>query len=259
MNHRRVQRTLFRMQLDPAFAARIRVGAPDATAGLDEDELRLLRAADPVAIAADRDERRRRQFLSNVSSEFALSIASGLGEAGFASSPELHDAVRRDASLPLAFARYADRCTREASSALRALVALETALAHARRELRATPAPKAGELALAGSVRLVEVPGGTLALAADQRAAVDAGAPLRILALPPEPDETLLVRSAPAASAFRLREVAVEHVSPALATLLRATLAPTSRASLAARLALPEADLASVVDELVRDGVLVSG
>ena len=259
MNHRQVQRTLFRMQLDPAFAARMRAGAPDVTSDLGAGELRLLRDADPNAIAADRDGKRRRQFLANVSSEFGLSVAAGLDVEGFTSSAEFHDAVRSDASLPMSFARYAAGCTLAQPAPLRALVLLESALAQGRRGLRKAPEPRPGELALAGSATLVDAPGGTLRLAADLRAALDAGTALPAFLLPLAANETLLLRASPAASAFRLREVSVEHVSPALASLLRETLSPCSRRALGARLALSSGDLESVVDELVADGVLAEG
>jgi hypothetical protein len=256
MNHRLVQRTLFRMQLDPGFAARLQTGAPEEADGLGAAELRLLRGADPRALAADRDGKRRRQFLANVSSEFGLSVAGGLDVEGFTTSVEFHEAVRADASLPVAFARYAGRCSHAEPAPLRALIALECALSRARREDRVTPKLRPGELALAATATLVDVPGGTLALAANQRAALDAGMALPILLLPPAVDETLLVRATPAASAFRLRDVAVEHVSPALASLLRETRRPCSRATLGAKLAIAPDDLKEILDELVADGVL---
>jgi hypothetical protein len=257
MNHRLVQRTLFRMQLDPGFAARLRRDAREEAGELGADELRVLRGADPRALAADRDGKRRRQFLANVSSEFALSVAGGLDVEGFTTSAEFHDAVRADASLPVAFARYAGRCSHAEPAPLRALIALETALARARREDRAAPRLGPGELVLAATASLIDVPGGTLALAANQRAALDAGMALPILLLPPAVDETLLVRASPAASDFRLRDVAVEHVSPALASLLRETRRPCRRATLGAKLAIAPDDLVAILDELIADGVLV--
>lgn len=135
MDHRRVQRALFRMQLDPGFAARLYAGDPQASADLGTEKRNLLRSAAPVALCADRDGKRRAQFLANVSSEFALSRAAGLGVGGFPSSDEFHGALLSDQSLALALARYAIRCTREKPRALRALIALESALAIERAEL----------------------------------------------------------------------------------------------------------------------------
>src|SRR5262249_12871534 len=146
-NHRAVQRALFRMQLDPSFAARLRAGEADAQLG--PAELALLRAADPIALSADRDLRRLGQFLRNVSEEFTLSRAAGGSAEGFPSSPEFHDAVQFDRSLPLAFGRYAERCSASGLPAAQAFAALESALARARRELRAASLPGAHELALA--------------------------------------------------------------------------------------------------------------
>lgn len=263
MNHRRVQRTLFRMQLDPDFATRVRTGAPgigrDADEDLGEAELRLLRNADPAALEADREGKRRRQFLANVCSEFPLSTAGGLEPDGFTSSREFHEAVRSDSSLPLAFADYALRCSPAEIAPLRALIALEVALTRARRAQRKAPEPRRGEVALAASASLVDLPGGTLGLAANQRAALDAGIALPILLLPPAPDETLLLRATPASSAFRLADVSVEGVSPALAALLREAQVGCTRQSLGAKLAISSADLEAVLDELVADGVLAEG
>jgi len=258
MDHRRVQRTLFRMQLDPAFASRLRAGEADASKGLEPVELRLLRRADPSAVSADRDGKRRAQFLANVSSEFRLSIAAGLDVDGFTASREFHEAAQSDASLPLALSCYALRCSSDQPRPLRALVALERALARARRELRPSRAPSPGEVVLAAWVSLASLPAGTLALAERLRAALDAGAKPPELVLSSERDETLLVRSAPAATPFRLRAVEVEHTSPALAALLRAACLPATRAALAAALSTDLADLDPVIDDLIADRVLVA-
>ncbi len=259
MDHRRVQRTLFRMQLDPDFASRLRSGEAHASCDLAAEELRLLRAASPAAVSADLAGKRRAQFLANVSSEFPLSIAAGLENHGFGASAEFHAAVCAEQSLPLAFARYALRCTREQPRALRALVALESALTRARRELRPCRPPSSGEVALAARVFLEECPAGTLALAERVRAALDAGAESPALVLASAPDETLLVLSAPAAAPFRLRTARVEHVSPALAALLRAACEPVTRDALVAALSTDRAELDPVIDELIADRLLVAG
>jgi hypothetical protein len=243
MNHRAVQRTLFRMQLDPDFV-------PGAEDGLGAEELALLRRADPVALSADREGRRRAQFLRNVTEEFALSCAAGVPAEGFASSPELHDAVRADASLPLAFGRYAERCSATGLPAQRALVVLELALARARREPRACVAPAAGELALAPWAWLVSVPEGTLDLAARLRAALDGGEPVSALRLEPGGDETVLVLAEREPAPFRLRAVEAELVSPDLAHLLASLERPRTRRALGG-------ELDAVLAELRADGVLI--
>ena len=237
MNHRAVQRALFRMQLDPGFAARLRAGG--AAPGLGAAELALLRGADAAGLSADRDRRRRGQFLRNVSGEFARSCAAGVSAEAFTSSPEFHAAVAGDASLPLAFGSYAARCSASGSRAQRALVALERALARARRELRAEVAPGPGELMLAPRAWLVTLPAGTLELAAGARAA-----------LAPAGEETVLVLGARERAPFRLREVEAELVSPDLARLLESLERPRSRCEL-------RADGNGIVDELLADGVLV--
>jgi hypothetical protein len=236
VNHRAVQRALFRMQLDPGFA-------PGPEDGLGPEELALLRAADPVALSADRDGRRRAQFLRNVSEEFALSCAAGVAADAFTRSPEFHEAVRGDRSLPLAFGRYAERCSASAALEQRALVALEQAMARARRELRAARKPGPGEVALAPWAWLVRVPAGTLELAARVR---------RTLDRPGDADETVLVTAEREAAPFRLRAVEAELVSPALAELLASLVEPRPRAALD-----PDAD--GIVAELLAEGVLQSG
>jgi hypothetical protein len=258
VDHRRLQRTLFRMQLDPGFASRVRAGGAEAGVGLGAEELRLLRGVDPIALAADRDGRRRAQFLANVSGELALSVAGGLDPEGFTASAEFHEAVRDDRSLPLAFARYAFRCTRAAPRALRALVALESALTRARRELQARPEARPGEIVLAPWVALEDLPKGTLALAACLRTALDTGGALPAVALDGSGNETLLIRAVPGVRPFRLRDVEVEQVSPALAALLRAALEARTRAALAKRVSTPRAELDPVIADLLAEGILVA-
>ncbi len=252
MDHRRLQRALFRMQLDPGFAARLRVGDAEAARGLAKPELELLLDADARAVSADRDGRRAAQFLANVASEFPLSCAAGLSVDGFTSSAEFHDAVCADASLLLALARYASRRSGELTPAVRALVALEAALVRARRELRRVRAPGAGEVALAPWAWAVTLPEGTLALATDMHAALDRGAALPAFAISPARGEILLLRAEPEPKAFRLRAVEVEALSPALGALLLDLHEPRVRSEL-------NRDADEVVAELLADRVLVAG
>jgi len=246
VNHRAVQRALFRMQLDPGFAARLRAGESDAQLGAEE--LALLRAADPIALGADREQRRRRQFLHNVSEEFARSCAAGVPAEGFTSSPEFHEAVQRDASLPLAFGRYAERCSETGSPSLRALVKLERALARARREWRDGRFPAEDEIALAQGSWLVRLPEGTLDLASGTRRELG----------PAGREETVLI-SVRRRAQFGLGEVEAEALTPDLAGLLDAALVPRTFADLARACGETESELAEVVAGLVDDGVLVEG
>ena len=243
IDHRRLQRALFRMQLDPGFA-------PGAELG--PRERALLAAAHPAAISADAGGRRRAQFLHNVTSEFPLSLATakdaGLAER-FTGSREFHDAVVNDASLPLAFAEYL------AAAAPGPLVALETSLARARRARRALPALRPGEVALAPWAELLELPAGTLAAAERVRAALDAGATVPIAAVDGRGSETLLLRREPEPAPFRLASVEVELLSPALARLLE-RIAREREVSAAG---LTRAELDEIVAGLVVDRVLVAG
>lgn len=257
MNHRAAQRALFRMQLDPGFAERVRARDPEAvtSAGLGPDELELLARADPAGISADAGGRRRAQFLRNVTSEFALSLAVADGEKlveGFTASREFHEAVSRDESLPLAFADHL--VSHRLRGAAGALAALERAMALARRhplgELGVTP----GHVVLAPGNFLVRVPAGTLAAAARVRAALDRGERAPALDVPaPPPFEELLLRRTDA-SPFQLPEVEVESLSPALAELLTRVERPRPRAELAS-----DPELEEVVGELLAEGILVAG
>jgi hypothetical protein len=257
VNHRAVQRALFRMQLDPGFAARLRAGESEAQLGAAE--LALLRAADPVALSADRDLRRLGQFLRNVSEEFALSRAAGVPAEGFPRSPEFHEAVQFDRTLPLAFGRYAERCSASGSPGARALAALECALARARRELRAATSPGRDERALAPWAWLLGLPSGTLDLAVRLREALERGAPLPAIGALGEGEEVVLIVAEREAVPFRLRDVQAEPLSPDLARLLDAAQKPRTLAQLAIACGEPESDVAEIAAELVADGVLVAG
>jgi hypothetical protein len=268
MNHRAIQRALFRMQLDPAFAARLRgreAGAVEST-GLTFGELALLASADVAGVSADRDGKRRSQFLRNVTSEFALSLAAA-GDAQladeFTRSREFHEAVTADASLPLAFAKYLAGRLASSSALPRALAALETALARARRARRSAPALAPGEVALAPWAERVSVPAGTLEAAARVRSALDRGEPIAAGAAVSESEyETLLVRRAPEPRPFRLADVEVESLSPALDALLARAEKPLSAAERVAHAraaGISEAELTEIVAELLAERILIAG
>jgi len=256
------------MQLDPGFAARIGARDPAAarSAGLGADELALLAAADPAALTADREGRRRAQFLRNVAGEFALSLAAAARPEladEFPASPELHAAVAADGSLPLAFARFLAARTETGPPLVRALVALEGGLARLRRELRPPAELEPGELALAPWVELLALPAGTLAAAGALRAALDRADPTPIgVGVIEAATERLLLRRAPEPPPFGLPAVEVEELSPALAELLaRAArpLGPEARAALAQALEVAPTELEEIAAGLVAERVLVAG
>jgi uncharacterized protein (UPF0276 family) len=266
---RRIQRTLVRMQHDPGFAARLRArdGAALDSTGLAPEDAALLCAADAVAVAADRDDARAAQLLRNVASEFRASAAVGPhgdGSAdwtlGFPRSGFFHEAIASDASLPLAFARYAESCAEAAPSALfRALVALDAAMARARRDGAIESTPIGDAVRLAAGAALVALPAGTHAAAAAL-----AGDPAdRALRVDAEAREHVLVaRVGPPARFGRLPELRVEPLAAAVAALLAAARTPLDAAGLArfaAEHELEVAELDAVVDEFVADGVLVRG
>ncbi|MEQ1572384.1 MAG: DUF692 family multinuclear iron-containing protein, partial [Myxococcota bacterium] len=109
VDHRGVQRTLFRMSLDPAFAAAVRAAPPPE---LGEPAGRWLREVDPTLLEADPDRGRVRQLVGNVALELQHTVRAA-GEAAaldlFPASPELHHALAHDTPLVLAFAAYLDR------------------------------------------------------------------------------------------------------------------------------------------------------
>jgi uncharacterized protein len=107
IDHRRVQRTLFRMLVDPAFAQSVRQSGPE---GLESPASDWLRTVDLDLLAADPDEARLRQLLGNVVLEFVHTVRAAPGlVVPFAASPELHRAIAEDTPLPFAFAAYAHR------------------------------------------------------------------------------------------------------------------------------------------------------
>lgn len=277
MDGRRLQRTVFRMQHDAAFAARLLRGDPDAlgSTGLGAEELASLRAVPPVAFSADRGGHRAAQLLRNVSSELPLSVAVGPdGQGGrgwieaFPATHRFHDAVARDARLPCAFARHAEEAAEGASPAFRALVGLESALVFARR----SPAPEpvaplpSGWVRRAARARLLRLPEGAFALAERVREALEAGAAKVAAtaaqgALGPS-EETILLLVRPAPSRWTLPEIHVEPLPALVAAFLEAAASPRSpsdRAGFAAQHGLEAGEVERVVREFVAEGALDAG
>jgi hypothetical protein len=265
--HRALQRGLFRMQMDPTFAARVLARDPGATAtlGLAADDLELLLELDPAAVAADAHGRRKDQMLGNLASEYGLTAVVGPDDllAGFLASREMHAAIRADRPLPLAFGSYAARVAADrGDDALVALIALERAMVALRRAPEPAPAcpPPAGadELHLSPRACLVRLRAGTLAWAAALRDA------LRMRLPHPTPDlgdgeETVLLLAAESAP-HALPDVRPEVLEPPVALLLeraRDGVGRGARASLAADLGAAPEDLEAFAESLVADGVLV--
>jgi hypothetical protein len=266
VNHRGLQRSLYRMQLDPGFAARLcaRDAEAEASTGLGQAELAWLRAVDPAAISADRDGRRRAQLLRNVAGEFALSCAVAPTADwldAFPASPQFHRAIAGDTSLALAFGDYARERAAGASESFASLVALECALARARRATRALPPLPAGTLALAPVAWLVELRDGVFAWATALRAALDRGKPAPRATLRGGEREIVLVAADPAPVATgRVRGVRAERLEPLVADFLAACeagLPERERSAFASRRDVDPADVESVAREFLAEGVLV--
>jgi hypothetical protein len=274
MDHRRLQRALFRMQHDPGFAARLRAGDREAAAstGLGEAELAWLRGADPVALSADREGRRAAQLLRNVGSELRLATAlgpAGDGDpawlAGFPRSGRFHRAVSDGTPLPLALADWAEeRAAGAPSPTFRAFVSLEAALLRARRDVALPATVPEGAVLRAPSARLLVLPAGTHAAATAFASALAAGMGRLPLAVEASGSETVLFAADARADARfgRLRPVRVEPLEPLVAELLRRAAWPLDRAARAAFAAeheLEPGEVEAVVDEYRADGVLVGG
>ncbi len=265
IDHRRIQRTLFRMQHDARFAERLRARDDDAIAStaLDADSLALLLAAPVAAVEADPGGKRRAQFLRNVSSEHALTCARAGAEIveSFTTSPEFHAAMREDRSLPLAFADHAVRWSAATEDALlRALARVEQAMASLRRGPFARVGAPPGGLALGERAEILSLPGGTIAAAARLRQALDANA-----AVPGDLDigvdagEFALVLGGPRPSPHQLASVSIERLNALAGELLSLCAGPATAADLAAfrtRHEVTEPELAAFTAGLIADGAL---
>lgn len=268
-----LQRTLFRCQMDPAFARRWRGGDAEARRGdgLSPSARDLLVAASTEGVGADNGGRRSAQVLGNVSLECSATVALAMDGgrdsgfvAEFVASPEFHGAVMADAALPPAFAAYATARTSGSDDAfLRAVAHLERALVEVRRMPDGTP-PPAGTFGVSPAVAVVSVPEGTLD---GWLAVLDALRAGKLSKLPraasgPE-DEYILLSKGGSSGAFAPPPGAAELLDPGTAALLRAAaIHPLSEEDIAALARDHEADPADVrglVDSLVADGVLVYG
>lgn len=271
-DHRKLQRALFRMQVDPTFARAVfaREDGAVASTGLQREDLALLLAVDPRAVAADPGDRRRTQILGNAASEYPASLAVGTTNArtrsllhDFAAAPELHAALVRDEGLPLAFGDYAGGVANAAGDALLgALVALERALVLRRRRQAREPRPAPDELALSGRADVLSVPAGTHAAASALRTALERGSAPERPALGGG-QEQLLLLAAVRTSAFRLPEIGVERLEPPadklFARLARGPLGAQERERFATAHGAELAQLDGYLQEFVAEGALVRG
>lgn len=179
MSHFAVQRVVVRMLHDAAFARAVYddVNAATRDCGLSEAERAWLVTPDPRAYAVD--PLRRTRALTGLLEEYAVACALLVREYGrehalealdaFFSSPSFHAGVQHGASLAGCFGAWmaGDSLTSEGGD-VRAVVALEAALARARRnrdfapDLPGSPSsdPTRAALVLAPGVVVHEAPRG---------------------------------------------------------------------------------------------------
>jgi hypothetical protein len=261
------------MQLDAGFAERLRAGDADAvgSTALAPTDLELLLAADPAGVGADAGGKRRAQFLRNVASEHALTLArarqldlADVLTEGFTASRAFHACVAADGRLPLAFGAWAlERAEEHGEPLASALARLELTLARARRGPWPRPEPRSGEIVLSERAEAIEVPAGTLDAAGRIRSALDAGAaPPLAPAMSSEEREHVLVLAEGWASPHRLADVRVELLSPLAGALLVAARRPLDAAAQAGfRRAhdVTESELCEFVTSLAAEGILIIG
>jgi len=249
---RRVQQALVCMLFDPKYAARVYGEAELAELGVRERA--LLREVDPRALATD--DMRRARAMHAILDEFPVSAAVvGLDLVDrFFASPAFRRCVFERGAMALAFG---DDYLRDRA---KGVGALETAMAHARRRRPRTGPP--ASLARAPGVEIVRVPDQTLAWY--QRGRQRLGdEPLRALAKLRKPwkqkpprrgAQWLLIETDGDGS------LALGGASAALGGLLAAAgqgIAPALLRARAIELGAAPEDAAELLDDLVRDGLLV--
>jgi hypothetical protein len=255
------------MQLDPGFAARLR--ARDARAErsteLGAEELAWLRAADPAAVSADREGRRRAQHLRNAAGEFALTLAVAADPGwleSFPGSDHFHRAIASDAPLPLALADHLRELAARGPAPLRSLLELESALARARREPHRVSPTGSFAWIRSPSTWLIELREGTFDWASALRQMLDGG---DIPAGPPATGsgsgtETVLIHALASLRGSQLREVRAERLEPLVAEFLHRGSQGIDEQRIGefcrAR-GLARADVETVIAEFAAEGVLV--
>lgn len=270
-DHRRIQRTLFRMQHDPVFASALRARDAGALAstGLAEADLVMLLAASAASIEADAGGRRRAQFLRNVASEHALTLARAAGGAdpllleSFTASEHFHGAIREDRRLPLAFASHAlERARVSGDAFLAALALLEGAMCRARRGPFERVAAPPGGLVLGPRADVLELPEGSVFAAGELRRALDEGEPRESPALPDGAREHVLILAGGAESPHRLADATLEVLSPlagALLSLARTPLTAEGLRAFCVRHEVTGDEVGGFLEDLVAEGIVIRG
>jgi hypothetical protein len=257
IDHRRLQRTLFRAQMDPSFAAQLFEGS--------EPEHALIRQASRAGITADPRGTRRLQVLGNATLEFRLSLA-GCDDPlarleDFASSVEFHAAIEHDLPLPLAAGAYLCRVLADQAWPS-ALAELELALAQVRRQNAGPQAPP-DCWQRASRAAVIDLPVGSVARAAEIQAALHAGKPCPENPAPPsEHLESILVYARAGTNPWALADAIPEEVNEAVAALFRRAEQPLDAQALdtfATEFDATASDLLPLMHEYRSEGALVYG
>jgi len=247
MSHLALRRVMIRLLHDPSFATALRADPDRALGGVDltASERTWLVDAAPAAWSTDPD--RPARVLAALVEEYPLTTRLAPDRAaGFFAAPEFHDAVQSRGSLALALGAYLGRDASDPR--VRALGALERAIAEVRRARPSATVRNVTQLRLASRARVVRLPAGTLDLAAALRGDARGGE------LGTDEEAVLVLRTIPR------DEVTLEALAPELAALLERAASGALREELhtVARLQGAEAgEDEQIVDQLISDGLLV--
>lgn len=246
MSHLALRRVMIRMLHDPelvaaAYADPARTFAGEEISGAEQG---WLLATPRAAWGTDPD--RPGRVLAALLAEYPATARVARERVGtFFASGQFHRAVNERGSLAQALGEH---LAESVDPRVRALARLEAAIAQARRAPRAAPASPPGELRLAPHTAMLTLPRGALAAFAALRQGAEPPA------LAQEVEEVLVMRRAPAG------EVTAEEIPEGLAAVLRAAEQSTSRerlAAIASEQGASPAEAASILDELVGDGLLL--
>jgi hypothetical protein len=238
---------MIRLLHDPTFAATLRADPDRALAGVDltASERTWLGEATPAAWRTDPG--RPTRVLAALVEEYPLTTRLVADRAaGFFAAPEFHDAVQTRGSLALALGTYLGRDASDPR--VRALAALERAIAEVRRARPLATVTSVTHLRLASRARVVRLPAGTLDLATALRAEE------RSDGLGVGEEAVLVLGAAPDGA------VTVEALEPELAALLEraATGARREELQTVARLqGAEDGEVDQILDQLISDGLLV--
>jgi hypothetical protein len=200
MSHLAAQRAIVRMLFDERFAADARRDPARLLAGLPEPLRRQLVAVDPRAFRLDRH--RRKRALEVLCEEFPHStreLAASDLERFFA-SPGFHRCVEERGAMPLAFAQFLTPLVSD-----RGLLAIETAIARARRWACVPLHLERGEIAAAPGVIALEAPAGALARLGGSDEPYNA-TPVPLLTVPLDDGITVVQIDAPTLAMVRALE-----------------------------------------------------